>query len=312
MGIVIRKLHANDLNKLLALWSKHLFSPGTYEVSLSFTTPDAWAQKDCKRLYIQYMFDKPLSILGLETYVCAVAQADDGEIVGTVIARRKHPLAKTWQLGMVVVHASFRHLGIATHMISSVMSHLRKKKAKEVTLWVERESVPARLYEKMGFEYLGPLFVTFGYIKDLLIETEQCFQRRNAEVHLKKVPARPSVEWFEKIVSVFLSIFFREFPRKETFVVISEGKAVGYVKVDNSKFRSTGIVEEIHLHPEFRRKSFIKVVLKAIFKILRDAGIEKVVFRVAETSIDRSLLRNILLELNLRSARVWYIMSKKP
>jgi len=192
------------------------------------------------------------------------------------------------------------------------MSHLRKKKAKEVTLWTEREHVSSRLYEKIGFKYLEPLFVTFGYIKDLLIETEQYLQGRNAEVHLLKIPARPSVEWFEKIVSVFLSSFFGEFPRKETFVVISEGKGVGYVKVDNSKYRSTGIVEEIHLHPEFRSKSFIKVVLKAIFKILRDAGIEKVVFRVVETSIDRSLLRNILLELNLRSARVFYVMSKKP
>ena len=313
--INIRKLHANDLSELPALWSKHLMGPGAYEVDLSFTTPDAWAQKVSKRLYIQYIFDRPLSILGLETYVCAVAQVENGEIVGTIVARRMHPFAKTWELADVVVHTNYRRLGIATYMMNFVMNHLKKKKAKLITLTVERGTVAKGLYEKFDFKCSESFFILYRNLRNLSYRIERHPFRRDPKICFKKISGRPFTEdflsfWFKKIASTILSVFFREFPQAKIFAAIKEGKAIGYVKVDCSKFEKTGIVEEIHLHPEFRGKSFTKEYLKAVAEILQNVGMQEVIFRVIKTSIDRSLLRNILLELNLTVAREFYILLK--
>lgn len=312
--IIIRRLYGNDLNELPALYSRHLYNPDSFEVSLSFTDPVAWAQKVCRRLYIQYVFDKPLSVLGLETCVCAVAQTKDGNIIGTVVARRKYPSAETWRIGNVVVHANYRRLGIATRMMSFVISHLKRKRAKEAWLIVESNSVARRLYEKIGFKYSGSLFVSYGHTQDLTIERSS--QRSGAHLHVRRISSRPPNEdflrfWFERIVSVFLCFFFKELPRIETFALMREGKMIGFLKVDNSKFRSTAIVREIYLHPEFRERNVIKEAVTAVLEILRSSGIEKVLFQVFRTSIDRLLLRNILLELNLRTARVYNFMSKE-
>jgi len=89
-----------------------------------------------------------------------VAETDDGNIIGTIVARR-FPSGKSWVIGPVVCHADFRHLGIATHMMNLVMKHLREKKAKSVILSVERNNILGiRFFEKFGFKYLEPVFNT--------------------------------------------------------------------------------------------------------------------------------------------------------
>ena len=147
--IVVRKLHIDDLGKLLDLFSEHMFH----------IKPDrSTLQRLTKNIYFHYILNVPLSSLGLDTFIGLVAQAEDGNVVGAVIARR-FPLGKSWVIGPVVVHTDFRRMGIATRMMNLVIKRLREKKAKSAILSVERNNIRARrLFEKFGFKYLEPIF----------------------------------------------------------------------------------------------------------------------------------------------------------
>ena len=149
----IRNLHLNDLDKIPALFKKHLFYM-KQDRSVDRSSP----QKIAKRLYFSYILNVPLSFLGLDTFVGLVAETDDGNIIGTIVARR-FPSGKSWVIGPVVCHADFRHLGIATHMMNLVMKYLREKKAKSVIVSVERNNILGiRFFKKFGFKYLEPVF----------------------------------------------------------------------------------------------------------------------------------------------------------
>ena len=151
--VKIRNLHANDLDMLLALFTKHLFYM-KQDRSVDKSSP----QKITKRLYFDCTLNVPLSFLGLDTFVGLVAQTDDGKIIGTITARR-FPLGRSWVIGPVVCHEDFRHLGIATHMMDLVMKYLREKKAKSAILSVERDNIlGTRFFKKFGFKYLEPVF----------------------------------------------------------------------------------------------------------------------------------------------------------
>lgn len=151
--VKIRNLHLNDLDMLPALFKKHLFYM-KQDRSVDRSSP----QRIAKQLYFHYIINGPLSFLGLDTFVGFVAQTDDGNVVGTVIARR-FPLGKSWVIGPVVCHVDFRHLGIATHMMDLVMKCLREKKAKSAILSVERNNIMGtRFFEKFGFKRVEPVF----------------------------------------------------------------------------------------------------------------------------------------------------------
>lgn len=310
--VTIRQLKGSDIEKIPTLYSNHL-NPSSWEVKFSFTEPDAWAEQSCRRLYMQHIFDAPLRILGLETLVCAVAEANNGDIVGTAVARREYPLAKTWRLGLVVVRADYRRQRIANRMINFVFDRLKGKKAKELTLIVNRASGARRLYEGVGFQSRGQFDITYGYIQDLTIR-QLSRQRRFADIRVKKINTQMPNEkfigfWFKRIVSAFLSVIFKEFPRIcECMCVIKEGRVIGFFKVDNSNFKGTCIVEEIDLHHVFQEKRVLGEVLKAFFEAFRSTRVEKVVFKVVRNSIDQLLLRDILSKMGLRMVRVYDIM----
>ena len=313
--IVIRRLQGKDIEKLQTLYSNHLYHRGAYQVRLSITKPRIWAKTVSKRLYIQYVFDIPLRLLGLETLVCATAEANNEEIIGTAVARRQHPFSKSWQLGPVVVHSKYRGLGIATSMINLIFEQLKAKKTKELTLIVNSYSIAKRLYKKLGFKSVGQFYITYGRIQDLPFR-QGMFGRRNVSIHVKEILARTPYEdfisfWFKKIISTILRVCFTEFPRSSTLVVFNKDKVIGFLKVDNSKFSGVSIVEEIFLHSDFQKKGDIEEVLKGLFESLKNIGIEKVVFQVLRNSIDPVFLRDILLELNMRRVTTYDIMSKK-
>jgi len=153
----IRNLHLNDLDMLQALFKKHLFY-----MKQDRSVDRSSSPKIAKRLYFSYILNVPLSFLGLDTFVGLVAQTDDGDIMGTIAARR-FPLGKSWVIGPVVCHADFRNLGITTHMMNLVIKHLREKKAKSVIVSVERNNILAtRFFKKFGFRYLKPIFRNHG------------------------------------------------------------------------------------------------------------------------------------------------------
>ena len=149
-GIVVRKLHMDDLSDVLGLLSEHMFHIKPIDRSAP--------QRLTKRLHFHYILSVPFSLFGSDTFIGSVAQAGEGNIVGAIIARR-FPLGKSWVIGPVVVHKNFRRLDVATHMMNFVMKCLREKKAKSAMLSVERDNVPGRsFFEKFGFKYLEPIF----------------------------------------------------------------------------------------------------------------------------------------------------------
>lgn len=185
--VKIRSLHTDDLDMLPALFKKHLFYK-KQDRSVDRSSP----QRLTKQLYFHYILNVPLSLLGLDTFVGLVAQTNDGNIVGAIIARR-FPLGKSWIIGPVVCHANFRHLGIATHMMNLIMKRLRKKKAKSAILSVERNNILGRrFFKKFGFKYLEPIFndhdrarnyartiaLIQGYLQNPSYKIEQCPSRR--------------------------------------------------------------------------------------------------------------------------------------
>ena len=311
----IRRLQGNDIKNLPTLYSKHLYRRGAYQVRLSITKPNAWAKTVCNRLYLEYIFNKPLCILGMETFVCAIAETNNGEIVGTAVARRQTPFAKAWNLGLVVTHTEYRGRGISTRMINFLFGHLEARKAKELTLIVNKYSAAKGLYKKLGFTSLGQLYITYGNIPCLSIR--QSFPRKKlTDISVKMISTRiPNQSfinfWFRKALFAFPSIFFKEFPRIDTFAVFRSGKLIGFIRVDNSKFSDTSIVEELNLQPGFQDKGVIKEAFEALFKALERRGVKKIVFQVIRNSMDRVDLRDILLELNLRRVTTYNIMLKE-
>ena len=189
--IRVRKFYANDLNNVLNLFIENL--------GLSYDT----TQKFKKRFLFSYILSLVFSLLGLDTFIGSVAQADDGNIVGAIITRR-FPLGKNWVLGPVAVHTNFRNLGIATRMMDLIMRLLREKKAKVAIVSVKRDNIQGRIFfEKFDFKYLEPIFssrekahnyariiaLIHGYLRNPSYKIEQYpSRRRNASLpRIKKI-----------------------------------------------------------------------------------------------------------------------------
>jgi ribosomal protein S18 acetylase RimI-like enzyme len=311
-NVTIRQLKGSDIEKIPTLYSNHL-NPPSWEVKLSFVEPDAWAEQDCRRLYIQHILDMPLRPFGLETLVCAVAETNDGEIIGTAAARRQHPLAKTWNLGLVVVHTDYRRQGIARRMINFIFDKLETKKAKELTLIVHITSGARRLYERLGFKSRSKFDIIYGYIKDLTIKqrrNERKFANMHAEIIDTQMPNERFIGfWIKRIISAFLPIIFKNFPNLcECMCLINGGRVIGFFKIDTSKFKGTCIVEEIYLNSVFHEKRVLGDILKTFFAAFNSRRVEKIVFKVIRNSIDQLLLRDILLKMGLKMVRTYDFM----
>lgn len=143
----IRELNARDLKNLLDLFTRYVNVANRR--ALGFR----------RRLLLSFVSGVPFGLLGQDTFMGSIAETDDGLIIGAVFARR-FPFGKSWVLGPVVVHPSFRGSGIATGIMNFAVEHLRRRKAKRAILSVSTSNVQARrFFEKSDFEYLGPVFM---------------------------------------------------------------------------------------------------------------------------------------------------------
>ncbi len=94
-----------------------------------------------------------------DIFIGSLAETNDEQIIGTVLARR-FPFGKSWIIGPVVVHPNHRSSGIATNMMNFTVEHLKSKKANRAILSVETRNIKARrFFERSGFEYLASVFI---------------------------------------------------------------------------------------------------------------------------------------------------------
>lgn len=171
--MMFRKLHLNDLNKLAGLFENHLFYL-PQDKSADRSSP----KKVVRQLFFHYIFSVPLSFFRLNLFVSFVAQTNDGNIIGSITARR-YPFAKSWVIGPVVCHKDFRNRGITTHLMNLILTHLKTRKAASVLVSTEKDNEKGLMFfEKFGFEYLNyaspnhegardyvrKIAITYGYL----------------------------------------------------------------------------------------------------------------------------------------------------
>jgi ribosomal protein S18 acetylase RimI-like enzyme len=166
-------LRLNDLNKLAELFKNHLFYL-QQDKSVDQSSP----KKVARQLFFHYILSKPLNFFGLDLFVSFVAQTNDGNIVGSITARR-YPLARSWVIGPVVCHKDFRNRGIATNLMNLLLKYLKTRKATSVLVSTEKNNKKGLMFfEKFGFEYINhvslnhegvrnyvrKIAITYGYL----------------------------------------------------------------------------------------------------------------------------------------------------
>jgi len=152
--MIFRSLNANDLNKLAKLFRTHLFHL-EQDKSVDRSSPE----RIVKRLYFNYILSIPLNFIGLNIFISFVAQRNDGEIIGSITARR-YPLARSWIVGPIVCHKKYRNQGIATNLMNLTLEYLKGKKAANVLVSTEKENEKGlRFFQRLGFKYINQVFL---------------------------------------------------------------------------------------------------------------------------------------------------------
>lgn len=81
---------------------------------------------------------------------------EDGRLVGNVTVQRADKYGSRWQIANVAVSPSYRGRGIARHLMERAVEHVEDSNGRWTVLQVYAKNDTARrLYETMGFEYLG-------------------------------------------------------------------------------------------------------------------------------------------------------------
>lgn len=152
--MIFRNLNANDLNKLAKLFRTHLFHL-EQDKSVDRSSPE----RIVKRLYFHYILSIPLNFIGLNMFVSFVAQTNDGEIIGSITARR-YPLARSWIVGPIVCRKESRNQGIATNLMHLTLEYLKGKKAVNVLVSTEKDNEKGlRFFQRLGFKYINQVFL---------------------------------------------------------------------------------------------------------------------------------------------------------
>jgi predicted N-acetyltransferase YhbS len=105
--------------------------------------------------------DLILKLVGLDTIIGAIAQTNNGNIIGVVIARR-FPLVKVWAIGPVVVNKLYRRSAIGSSMMKILLGLLKDKGGKLAMVSLghtERHSAARRFFISFGFFYVKRVFL---------------------------------------------------------------------------------------------------------------------------------------------------------
>jgi predicted N-acetyltransferase YhbS len=197
-----RNLHLNDLNVIARLFKNNLFYL-QQDKSIDQSSPETVV----KQLFFHCIISTPLNLFGLDTFVSYVAQTNDGEIVGTITARR-YPLAKSWIIGPLVCHKDFRNQGIGTKLMNLILEHLKTKKATCVIVSTGRNNKKGLMFfERFGFEYLNhvsldhkgarnyvrKIAITYGYLPKLSRKIQLTHSLRSRH---KLRPTKETKMWY--------------------------------------------------------------------------------------------------------------------
>ncbi|MBN1618450.1 GNAT family N-acetyltransferase [Candidatus Dojkabacteria bacterium] len=88
-----------------------------------------------------------------------MAQRNDGEIIGSITARR-YPLARSWIIGPIVCSKESRNQGIATNLMHLTFEYLKGKKAANVLVSTEKNNEKGlRFFQRLGFKYINQVFL---------------------------------------------------------------------------------------------------------------------------------------------------------
>lgn len=113
-------------------------------------------------------YDLPLKLTGLDTIIGSIAQTNNGNIVGVIIAR-KFPLGKVWAIGPVVVDRLYRRSAIGSSMMKLLLRSLKAKGGELVMVSLGGYEQAETLSAVTGF------FVSLGffYVKHVFLNRDQ-------------------------------------------------------------------------------------------------------------------------------------------
>jgi len=113
-------------------------------------------------------YDLPLKLTGLDTIIGSIAQTNNGNIVGVIIAR-KFPLGKVWAIGPVVVDRLYRRSAIGSSMMKLLLRSLKAKGGELVMVSLGGYEQAETLSAATGF------FVSLGffYVKHVFLNRDQ-------------------------------------------------------------------------------------------------------------------------------------------
>ncbi len=105
-------------------------------------------------------YDLPFKLLGLDTIVGSIANTNNGNIIGVIIAKR-FPLGKVWAIGPIVVNKPYRRAAIGKSMMELLLKILKDKKGKLAMVslgYTERHSAARRFFTSFGFLHVKRVF----------------------------------------------------------------------------------------------------------------------------------------------------------
>lgn len=143
-GMIIRQLQSRDLTGVKNLISEQLHAkPHRFLALLAHLA-----------------YDLPLKLIGLDTIIGSIAKANNGNIVGVIIAKR-FPFGKVWAIGPIVVSEPYRRAAIGKSMMKLLLEILGDKKGKLAMVSLghtERHSAARRFFISFGFFHVKLVF----------------------------------------------------------------------------------------------------------------------------------------------------------
>lgn len=109
-------------------------------------------------------YDLPLKSIGVSTITGSIAETNNGNIIGVIIARR-FPLGKVWAIGPVVVNKLYRRSAIGSRMMKLLLRSIKANGRELVMVSLggyehgETLSVALAFFVSFGFFYVKRVFL---------------------------------------------------------------------------------------------------------------------------------------------------------
>jgi len=280
--ILIRDFKKYDLDDVLEVENKSF----AQEIEIGGFDPDH-ARRIADRAFsvLGRIFFGFLRLLGKEPFKFFVAEVG-GKVVGTAMVNTKGNMA---YISTVMVHPVYRRKGIATKLMKTVISYVRKKKLSRAVLHVATTNAQAKaLYHKLGFgKFEDTTYLVadidslrkLGNVEGIQIRklkrkdidaVYNLIKRSEDPTHLKVFDLKE-----KDLKTPLIQRVFR-FSTGKKVVAVKDGEIVGYAEASYTTAKEAGHIKNVQVHPEVRSNGIEEMLIIAGIGYIRKVGTNKV------------------------------------